>query len=108
MIFPLRNPARRPGRAGGFHLFLKFREIDFDQLAQLIERGLELLRRGGVLIDLRLRRTSGGHTLRADNAADAFANRRPQVHITLAQGLIAAQGAQDFVFAFLQRGRIVE
>ena len=33
LVFPLRNPARRPGRAGGFHLFLEPVQIDFDQLS---------------------------------------------------------------------------
>ena len=102
LILPFRNSSRRPGGAGDFHLFLQFLEIDFDQLAQLIESRLEFLGRGGVLIYLRLRRSRCGHPLRADDAADAFADRWWQIHIALSQSLIAAQGTQDLVLALLQ------
>ena len=57
LVLPLRNPSRRPGRAGGFHLLLERLQIDFDQLPQLCEHPFELGRRVCILIDLRLRGT---------------------------------------------------
>lgn len=58
LILPLGNPARRPGGAGGFHLFLERLQIDFDQLPKLREYAFEFSRSVRVLIHLRLCRAS--------------------------------------------------
>src|ERR1051326_1191086 len=64
LIFPLRNATGCPRSTGGFKLFLESREIDFDQLSQLVQRGPEVSGRSIVLSDLSLRRTRDRHALR--------------------------------------------
>src|SRR5260370_24070208 len=98
-ILPLRYATRRPGRPCRFHLFLQFCEIDFNQLAQLCERCLKLLRRHRVLVDLSLRRTRGGHALCADNPTDSFVDRRGRVDIALSRRGVTAECPQDFASA---------
>src|ERR1041385_7079906 len=82
-ILPLRNPARCPRRAGGFHLLLELLQIDFDQLSKLRKHAFEFGRRVCVLIDLCLRRTGRRHARSADNRANAFVNRRRQIEVPL-------------------------
>ena len=84
LILPLRNSSRRPGRAGGFHLFLQFREIDFDQLPQLIQCAFKFRSGGRVFIELSLRGARRRHALTADDISDPFVNRRRQVHVSCA------------------------
>ena len=101
-VFPLRNSSRCPRRAGGFHLFLQPRQIDFDQLTQLRERCFKILRRRCVLIDLRLRRA------RVDMRWRRRCTRTRSLidggrFMLRARSAVATQRPQDFVRAFIQR-----
>ena len=102
LILPLGNPARRPGGAGGFHLFLKRLQIDFDQLPQLRQHTFEVLSRRVVLVELSLRRTRDRHALRAHDVADAIVDRWWRVDVALSRRTITTERAQDLIRSPIQ------
>src|ERR1043165_2121977 len=106
LILPLRNSSGCPWCAGGFQLFLQSRQIDFDQLPQLVESGFEVLRGGVVLSDLGLSRTRDGHSLRAHDVTDALVDRRRRVHVPLSRGVVTTQRTQDLVCSSIKRRRV--
>src|SRR6266498_3854953 len=108
LVSPFRNAAWCPRSTGGFHLFLKSRQVTLDQLAQLGERLLKLLGCRRVLIDLRLRRPSRGQALCSNNVINALRNRRRQVNVARSQDRVTTQSAQNVVRAFIKGGGIIE
>src|ERR1041385_2895368 len=107
LIFPLRNASRCPWRARSFELLLELVQIDFDQLPQLAQHALEVLRRGVVLRDLCLSRTRDRHALRADNVTDTIVDRWRRVDVALTRGGVTVQRAQNFVIASFQSRRLI-
>jgi SAM-dependent methyltransferase len=83
------------------------REIDFDQLSQLVQRVFEINCRCVVLSDLSLSRTRDRHALRTYHVADAIVDRGWRVDIALSRRTITTERAQDFVRSSIQCCRIV-
>src|ERR1043166_656827 len=92
----LRDASRRPGGAEGVHLLLDVREIDVDQLVQLLEERAGLRFGGGELLAMRRgRRLRRRETV--DGGVHAVEQRRERRLVVAAQDRVAVELIVDVV-----------